>query len=323
MGKSLSPERAAGRVTLNTLTSSRRNIGWNLLWLQPLLFIAVFFALTFAGFAQAPVEVLNQKVTNGSAEQKRDALMQLRNLRSEAASRAAAPALQDSNDMVRATAAATVVFLPKQEALRVLMPLLKDKSPFVRKEVAYAVGEVSDPTPLLGEDKDDDIASALRLLLEKDKDLEVRSAAAIAMGKAGGLHSVWYLYFFLQSTPKSEANDFLRRSAVRSIGTVAVRLRKSSEELPAPRRDISPDKYREMDFSQYFRSFGSASRTLVEILQNKSESDDIRREAAEALGNIGVLSAEPALSANSAAGDPYLANICKEALQKLKNIKPF
>ena len=48
---------------------------------------------------------------------------------------------------------------------------------------------------MLGEEKDDEIAQCLRLLLEKDKDLEVRAAGAIAMGKAGGLKSVWYRLF--------------------------------------------------------------------------------------------------------------------------------
>ena len=291
--------------------------------LRPLRSLVVLFALSFACLAQSNTDTLAQKVAGGTIEQKRDALLQIRNLATEEASRAAVPALHDSSDIVRATAAASVVFLPKVEALKALLPLLKDKSPFVRKEAAYAVGNVGDPRTMLGEEKDDEIASALRLLLEKDKDPEVRAAAAVAMAKAGGLKSVWYLYFFLQSTPRNAANDFIRRSAVRSIGSVAERLRSSTEEAPSLRRDPLRDRYRQLDFSQEFRSFSSASRLLIDMLQNKNESDDVRREAAQALGNIGALSAESALTANLSSTDPYLVNICKEALEKLKNIKPL
>jgi len=287
------------------------------------VFAVLFFSGFTAAFGQSSVESLRPSISGGNVEQKRDALLRLRNLHTVEASRAAVPALQDSNDMVRATAAGSVVFLPPSEAINVLLPLLKDKSPFVRKESAYAVGEVGDPKTLLGEEQDDVIATALRLLLEKDKDPEVRGAAAVAMGKAGGLKSVWYLYFFLQSSPKDEASEFIRRSAVRSIGTVAERLRESTDSVPSVRRDPQRDQYHDLDLSSQFRSFASASRLLLDVLQNKSESDDIRREAAKALGNIGALSAAPVLTANLNASDPYLANICKEALQKLKNIKPL
>lgn len=322
MGKTLPPKRTKGGVKSSHRFTLRQN-EWARAARVTLQLVVLFFVFAFPAFAQAGLETLSQKISSGSVEQKRDALLQLRNLHTEEASRVAAPAVRDPNDMVRATAASSVIFLPKPEAVAILLPLLKDKAPFVRKEAAFALGEVGDPQNLQGEEKEDVIASALRLLLEKDKDPEVRAAAAVAMGKAGGLKSVWYLYFFLQSSPKGTANDFIRRSAVRSIGTVAERLRANADILPAPRREIQKENYVQMDFSQGFRSFGSVSRLLTDVLQDRSEPDDVRREAAQALGNIGALSAAPVLTANLSAPDPYLANVCKEALQKLKNIKPL
>src|SRR5215213_1149711 len=220
MGKTPSPAHTSGGVTRSIPASKLQVYRREIARFPTVLALLLFSGLTVA-LGQSSVESLRSTITSGNVEQKREALLRLRNLHTEEASRTAVPALQDSNDMVRATAAGTVVFLPKQEAISVLLPLLKDKSPFVRKEAAYAVGEVGDPKSLLGEEQDDVIATALRLLLEKDKDPEVRGAAAVAMGKAGGLKSVWYLYFFLQSTPKNEASEFIRRSAVRSVGNVA------------------------------------------------------------------------------------------------------
>src|SRR2546423_12105233 len=87
------------------------------------------------------LESLSIQIRSGNVEQKREALFQIRNLRTQEASRTAIPALKDRNEMVRATAATSVVFLPKLDATAVLFPLLADKAPFVRREAAYAMGE--------------------------------------------------------------------------------------------------------------------------------------------------------------------------------------
>ncbi|MFN6962879.1 MAG: HEAT repeat domain-containing protein [Pyrinomonadaceae bacterium] len=266
---------------------------------------------------------LAQTVRGGSVEQKREALRIIRNLRTAEASRAALPALRDPIEAVRATAAASVVFLPADEAHAALVPLLSDKSAFVRKEAAYAIGaaaELSDRE--IGDDGEDRVASALRTVLQRDKDAEVRAAAAVAMGQAGGIKSVWYLYFYLQGSRRDEANDFIRRSAVRSIGSLAESIRRGDKiVIVDPARSRDGQTLAKADLGRDVRAFGTASRLLQQILQDASESDDVRREAAWSLGNIGDRTAERALAANLNARDPYLASNCRDALQKLKLVE--
>src|SRR5947209_12058691 len=103
-----------------------------------------FICLLVAGFAgrvfSQDLGTLAEQLHSGSAEEKRTALMQLRSLRSEEASRVAVAGLKDKNPMVRATAASSVTFLTSAEAASALLPLLGDKDEFVRKEGAYALG---------------------------------------------------------------------------------------------------------------------------------------------------------------------------------------
>ena len=105
---------------------------------------AIFAYFVGNSYAQ-DLTSLETAIRTGSVEQKRDALFQIRNLRSETASRAAIPGLRDPDPIVRATAASSAVFLPKPEAIAALAPLLADKDPFVRKEAAYSLGKVESP----------------------------------------------------------------------------------------------------------------------------------------------------------------------------------
>jgi FOG: HEAT repeat len=259
-------------------------------------------------------------VQNGSAEDKRSALFELRNRRSEQASRAALPALKDREEIVRATAVSAVIFLPKIEASTNLLPLLKDRSEFVRKETAYALGNVGDAPAMLGEEVDGTVGLALWQMLDKEKSLEVRAAAIIALGKCGGLRSVERLAFYLEK-PLKEETDFLRRSAVRGIGTIAEELRSGSRIFYSSSRAYTPEDVRDVDLSEDFRWFSFAADSLIKILNSSSESDDVRREAAWTLGNIGSKKAVPALTASLAAKDPYLVENATNALTKIKTLK--
>jgi HEAT repeat protein len=246
--------------------------------------------------------------------------MAIRGMHSPEASRIAVQALKDGNEMVRATATASVVFLPAEEGFDALIPLLSDKSAFVRKETAYAVGKLGESVAVVGELSEDKIASALRSVLQRDKDAEVRAAAAVGMGGAGGLKSVFYLYFYLQQSQRSEAEEFVRRSAVRSIGRMAESIRSGKRTVvslkPGATQDLS-----KADLSKAIRAFGPAAELIRQILQNTAESDDIRREAAKALGSIGDVSAATSLSAVLNSKDPYLVENSRDALAKLKAIE--
>lgn len=272
-----------------------------------------FFLAFFAYFAVEShaqnVDSLALAIRTGTTEQKRDALFQIRNLKSEIASRTALPALKDSDPIIRATAAASVVFLPKQEAIAALSPLLADKDAFVRKEAAYALGNTESP----------EAAAPLIDLLRREKDLEAKAAAAVGLGHTGNPLAVEPLLALLRRGPR-EDEEFLRRSAARSIGQIAQIIKTSKAYVVTP-QNFLPEKFKQLsgdDLTTRFPVFSSATLALSTILQNKNEANDTRREAAFALGSIGSRSAANVLQARSFSNDPYLAEISKEALLKLE-----
>jgi len=177
-------------------------------------FRILFFSFTLLFFASTvfsqDLTVLSQTLRSGNAEEKRDALMMLRSMHSEDASRVAVFALSDKTPIVRATAASSVVFLPGPEAVAALSPLLNDKDEFVRREGAFALGTVGDTSA----------APLLIRAMRSDKSLEVRSAAAAALGKTGNPDAVSPLAGVFGASP-AEDNELLRRSAARSIGQIA------------------------------------------------------------------------------------------------------
>lgn len=254
----------------------------------------------------------SEMIRDGSVEVKREALFQIRNLRSPEASRLAIPALKDSSEMVRATAAASVVFLPSAEAASALIPLLGDKDEFVRREAAYALGKVGDPSA----------TARLIQVLNSDKSLEVRAAAAVGLGGIGDVTAVAALSSILTSPPKEE-NEFVRRSAARAIGQTAQFIQTGISRTVTP-QNFLPERYKRFrdkkhpDLVAEFPEFRPALAALVQALQNTSESDDTRREAAFSLGAIGDPSAVAVLEKYLSDEDNYLAEICREALLKIK-----
>lgn len=260
-----------------------------------------------------PIAVRYQEIlSTGTTEAKREVLFQIRNLRSARASQLAVPALKDSNEIVRATAAGSVVFLPPSEAAQALLPLLTDKAEMVRREAAYALGEAGDPSAV----------TALITPLQRDKIIEVKGAAAVALGKIGDAGAVEPLSRILQDKP-NEDREFLRRSAARSIGQIAQFIQTGKVEERTP-QNFLPEKFKVFDKPKHpnlaanFPVFGPATKTLIKALQNSNESDDTRREAAFALSAIGDSSALPALQTGLNSPDPYLAEICKEAIAKIR-----
>lgn len=252
---------------------------------------------------------LSAQIRSGSTEEKRHALLEIRNFETADASRIAVPALQDRNEMVRATAAASVVFLPKVEASSALIPLLTDKSEFVRREVSYALGDVRDPAA---------VAPLVRLL-QNDKILAVRTAAAIALGKIGDSSAIESLMTVLKKRPV-EDDEFLRRSNARSIGQIAQVIATGNPNVLTP-QNFLPEKFKDLGptgVTSITSTFSTAVDVLLRVLQNQEEADDTRREAAFSLGAIGDRKAVPALESYLAAPDPYLVEIVKEALEKIR-----
>lgn len=288
----------------------------------PLLFcgVAVFFLAAVQpakaqmtpspGWAQIETRLVQS--LSGNSEQKRDALFEIRNLETERASRLAVSALSDSDEIVRATAAASVVFLPPSEAVQILLPLLNDKKPFVRREAAYALGRVGDRWA----------TNRLLSTLEKDRDLEVRAAAAIALGSIGDPFALDALVRLLQSKP-DEDKEFLRRSAARSVGQIFEGGLEKNEYTLTP-QNFLPPKFKETGESRTSIEIGRSANidsvitTLSKVLQNAKEADDTRREAAFALGALRHSSSTTILRSYLNSPDPYLAEISKEALLKIE-----
>ena len=233
---------------------------------------------------QVAIEEQRRRLISAEIEDRRDALMQLRALQRPEASRVALSALNDSAPIVRATAAAAVLWLPADESAGSLIPLLSDKEEFVRQETAYALGQTRSH-------------SAVTALIERltDKKDSVRGAAAVALGQIADAIAVTSLAAVLNPqaglTPskksqksKREKNPFVLRAAARSLGQIGNRA-----GLPA----------------------------LIIVLQDEQAADDVRREAAFALGAIGDASAIPALRDAETARDPYLAEAAHEAIRKI------
>ncbi len=281
--------------------------------LRSLIHLCVFVAFFASNvFAQNDLETFAEIFKRGNTEQKREALFQIRNIETAEASRVAIPALRDGDEIVRATAAFSVIFLPSDEAAQVLVPLLNDKKELVRRETAYALGKVRNPVAI----------NPLLQVMQKDKVLEVRNAAIIALGQIGEASAVDELVKLLQKKPKDK-EVFLRRSAARSIGQIAQIIQTGKVKVTTP-EDFLPEKYHVIEKPEYanlieaFPMFQLANSVLIQTLQNVKESDDVKREAAFALGEIGDVSAIPILRANLTAKDYYLVQICQAALNKIQ-----
>lgn len=254
---------------------------------------SAFVFTTFAagqestGLTPVQREIERQRLRLGSleVEERRDALMRLADLKRPEASRAAAAALNDTSPTVRAAAAHAVISLPNYEAATLLLPLLKDKTEFVRREVAFALGETLHPAAV----------SALVDLLNRDKQPSVRAVAAIALGEIGDAAAVPALSQTItgdgskKKNSRSDEEEFVVRSAVRSTGQIGSR---------------------------------AAVPTLIAALQNESNSIDTRREAATALGRLGDAAALPALNAAfQANADPYLSEAARAAIRQINRSK--
>ena len=287
-----------------------------------LLLCTIFFA---AGKTHAQnADYLMETIRRGTDEQKRNALSQIRNAGNADASRLAVPALTDASEIVRATAAFAVIYLPSDEAIRLLITQLTDKKPLVRRETAYALGKVGDANAV----------AALVRSATKDKILEVRNAAIVALGQIGDAAAVNDLTAILQRNPDKK-NSFERRAAARAIGQIAQIIQTGRTQVVTPRNYFPVEEKlifapRFPRLRERFPVFESGNQILISVLQNLKETADVRREAAFALGAIGAIgtpsqigggAAETVLRANLDSEDYYLAEICREALLKFDVIR--
>ena len=236
---------------------------------------------------QAEIDRQQRRLSSSDVEERRDALMRLGSMRLAAASRAALPALQDTEPIIRATAAKAVLSIGSEESAAQLLPLLNDKDEFVRREAAYALGLTRSRSA----------TSALSERLLNDKEDGVRAAAAIALGHIADEAAIVALVGTLApelSAPekkkkKGEPNVFVQRAAAAALGQIKSR---------------------------------AGTAALIAALNNEKLPSDVRREAARSLGLIGDPTAAPALRSATTAADPYLSSIAQAALQKITANNP-
>lgn len=232
------------------------------------------------GSIESEIENQRQRLSSADAEERRDALMKLGSLRRAEASRVAMAGLSDAAPMVRAVATKAILSLGPDESVSALIPLTTDKDEFVRRETAYALG-------LTRSRKATDV---LTTLLLNDKEDGVRAAAAVGLGEIGDETAVVNLSNLLSQNvagkSKREKNVFVLRAAAKSLGQT-----KSKAAVPA----------------------------LIAALANEKLEEDVRREAASALGSIGDPTALPALRTAASSADPYLS---QAALASISRINP-
>lgn len=235
---------------------------------------------------QSEIQKQKRRLDSPDVEERRDALMRLGTLRHVEASRVAAAGLNDTLPIVRATATNAVLWLPPEERAALLIPILTDKDWFVRQEATYAVGHTRSRSAV----------GPLTELLLKDKIPGVRGAAAVALGEIGNADAVPYLSSVLSAeaplptgskSKKREQNVFVLRAAARSLGQIASR---------------------------------QGVAALAASVRNQKVVNDVRREAAIALGIIGDSAAVPALQEALASPDPYLSEAAFEALRKISSL---
>ena len=279
-----------------------------------ILFFA-FLACFAVNLSAQNLDAIAEKINYGDVEQRREALFQIRNLQTVEASRLAIPMLADADEIVRATATHSVIYLSNQESANLLLPLLNDKSEFVRRETAYALGKVHQPKAV----------NPLIETFQKDKILEVKNAVIVALGEIGDVSAVDFLTKLLQKKPKDE-EDFLRRASARSIGQIAKFIQTRQTETVTP-TSFLPEKFKIVEKPKFdnlvenFPIFQTVINVLIQVLQNPKESNDTRRESAFALGETRNQSALSILQSNLNNSDYYLAEICRESLDKINKPK--
>jgi HEAT repeat protein len=235
---------------------------------------------------QREIKAQQQRLSSADVEERRDAVTRLGLMGRPEGSRAAASALGDPAAVVRATAARAVLSLGGGEAAALILPLLRDRDEFVRREAAYALGMTRSGSSV----------DALSAAVESDKQPSVRAAAAVALGQIGD-----------------------RRATPALVGALSRRIAASGFFSRVRRRKIEEDEFVQRSAAVALGQIGSkdAVEVLAQRLSDKCAPADVRREAARSLGLIGDASAVPALRAALTAKDPYLSSIAFDALRKI------
>lgn len=210
--------------------------------------------------------------------------------------------LKSSSEEERRDAAMQLARLKGETAFAALASAVNDTSPQVRAAVAAALAERGDESAVpilatrLAKDKDKFVRKTIAYALGRfhggertaalatallDRELEIRAAAAVSLGDhpdAGAVASL--------ASALSDKNDFVRAQAARALGVNG-------------------------------RSAAQTVTALIALL-TKDVDSEVKRQAANALGQIGERSALPALHRAKRDRDPYLAETAAEAIRLIE-----
>lgn len=146
---------------------------------------------------------LAARLSSDDEEERFDAAVSLSILRSKEAAAALRAALDDVSERVRAAAINGLAGMgDTQSASLIAAKLLEDKSLHVRKQAAYALGEL----------QSSESRSSLIVAL-RDKNAEMRGAAAFALGQYRDESAIEPLIVALK-----DKSDFVRAQSARALG---------------------------------------------------------------------------------------------------------
>ena len=210
--------------------------------------------------------------------------------------------LKSSSEEERLEAAMQLERLKGESAFAALASAVNDSSPQVRAAVVAGLAERGDEAAVpilvtrLSKDKDKFVRKTIAYALGRfhggertaalatalrDKELEIRAAAAVSLGDHPDADSLAPLAIAL-----SDKSDFVRAHAARALGVNG-------------------------------RSAVQTVAALI-VMLTKDEDGEVRRQAANALGQIGDRSALPALHRAKRHRDPYLATIATDAIRLIE-----
>ncbi len=167
---------------------------------------------------------LSGQLNSSDEEERRSAVLTLAALEHAAARNALISALADKSERVRAAAVTGLGRFEDAGLATIVAPLVtKDKSAFVRKSAAYALGRMRSPAGTAA------LVAALR-----DKEIEVRGAAAVALGEYPDAQAIEPLTAAL-----ADKSEFVRAQSARSLGA---NTRAAARAVPSLIRVLTSDQ---------------------------------------------------------------------------------
>jgi len=269
-----------------------------------LMFIVIFMSfitgVSAQEFGESPsLQALIESTRSESAEIRRHAVEILGETGDSLVVPVLIGALKDKSSEVRECAVLSLGKLGDTSAVPFLIELLKDKNPSIRKNVVSILGDTGDTS----------LIPILANVLKKDRNVAVKVNAAFALANMGG-SAIPSLIKMLQGSTKIFAAMAIGKALEKTpdVSLIPVLLKGLND------RDRDVRRY----IAGALKKLGNpAVDALVDSLNNRRKSENERKYAAEALGDIGDTSAIPVLVGAIEDGSEEIKIYAAQALQKM------